>query len=336
MIAGALQLHALARWYDRRSGELLQRVDDLETVGVVPLCIALYRASVCQWDELPELLEQGAQAAEQIGNMQLCNDNWLTAGLVYYLTGDLARFHAQCVRVSAAARQNNPLQCTWGLCGQVISGLWLGQAGDVLLAQLQEAERLAQENTFYPPPIAIALSGLFARVHLRLGDVERARAAAERAASGIAEVRPAVAGAFEGYAGAAEAYLELWRLWAAADPAQAPALKARARAACQALHAFARPFHFARPRAWLLQGLYAWQSGNVAKARQAWTHSLTEAEKYAMPQEAGKAHYLLGLHAQGQVRREHLALAVTIFERLGAAYDLGLTRAAQADAQSAD
>jgi hypothetical protein len=334
-IAGALQLHALARHYDRRSGELLQRVDDLEAVGVCALSTAIYRSSVCQLDGLPELLEQGAQAAEQIGNMQLSDDNRLTVGLVYYLTGDLARSHAQWASVSAAARQDNPLHCIWGLIGQVMSGLWLGQDGEVLLAQLQEAERLAQDDMLYPP-VTIALSGLFARVHLRLGDVDRARAAADRAASGIAKVRPTVFLPFPGYTGAAEAYLELWRLWAAADPAQAPALKVRARVACRALWAFARPFRFARPRGWLLQGLYEWQSGNAAKARQAWTQSLAEAEKYAMPQEAGRAHYLLGLYGSPQERQDHLAQAVAIFERLGAAYDLGLTRAAQTDAQSVD
>jgi hypothetical protein len=158
---------------------------------------------------------------------------------------------------------------------------------------------------------------------LRRQEEQQARLAAQRAASLIAQSRPAAAYLLEGYAGVAEVYLDLW---VAGDPTAArPARQARA-----ALRRFARTFPTARPRAWLFEGLAAHHVGHQRRALAAWHKSLKTAERLAMPYEQGRAHYELGRHLPPghPARQAHLSRACEIFADIGASYELTHVQAA--------
>ena len=166
--------------------------------------------------------------------------------------------------------------------------------------------------------------GVLALANLRRHEKEQARLAAQRAASLIAQSRPAAAYILEGYAGVAEVYLDLW---IAGDPTAArPARQTRA-----ALRRFARAFPVARPRAWLYEGLAAHHVGHQRRAVAAWTKSLKMAERLVMPYEQGRGHYELGRHlpSDDPARQAHLRRACEIFAGLGASYELTHAQAAR-------
>jgi tetratricopeptide (TPR) repeat protein len=192
---------------------------------------------------------------------------------------------------------------------------------DVAVEELQAATKLLEGRGARADEIVIY--GMLALAHLRRHDQEQARLAAQRAASLIAESRPAAAYLLEGHAGVTEVYLNLW---IAGDHAAArPARQARA-----AMRRFARTFPTARPRAWLYQGLAAHHAGRHRRALAAWHRSLKAAERLAMPYEQGRAHYELGRHLPPghPARRAHLSRACEVFAEVGASYELAHARAA--------
>jgi hypothetical protein len=94
--------------------------------------------------------------------------------------------------------------------------------------------------------------------------------------------------------------------------------------------AFPKTFRTARPRAWLYEGLAAHHLGRRRQAVAAWTTSLNTAERLAMPDEQGRAHYELGRHLPPghPGRQAHLRRAGELFADIGASYELSRARAA--------
>jgi tetratricopeptide (TPR) repeat protein len=192
---------------------------------------------------------------------------------------------------------------------------------DAAVTRLQQATELLTERGSRADEILAY--GLLALAYLRRQDEEHARLAAQRAASLIAQSQPVAIHILEGYAAVAEVHLSLW---AAGDhTAVRPA-----RQACAALRRFARPFPFARPRAWLCRGQAAYLTGQRRRALAAWRKSLATAERLAMPYEQGRAHYELGRHlpAGHPARQSHLSRACKIFADIGASYELAHAQAA--------
>jgi len=327
---GFTPLQGLARHYNRRAWETLRGLNDLSALAHVSEQTIVYRLVIYQWAQLPELCETTLQTVERLGELRRYDECRSLYAYVCYLQGDLPKSAEQWQHVYSSARSRDDLQSSiWALYSQVTIGLWVTslETTQTLLALLEEAQSLSLNETLSDPD-AISSFGLLARVYLRQGEVDRAGEVGTHAANLIAQALPSAFWAFEGYAGAVEVFLELWRL-EEANPhgaSQISNLKTKANQSCNALHRFARVFQFARPRAWLYQGVYEWQSGNVKKARQVWQRSLAEAQKNAMPQEEGLAHLMLGRHASGMERAEHLQKAIEIFERCGAKYYLEQAR----------
>jgi hypothetical protein len=74
-----------------------------------------------------------------------------------------------------------------------------------------------------------------------------------------------------------------------------------------------------------MQGRLHWLSGRHGAARRAWLSSLAAAEALAMPYEAARARYELGVHLDDG---SNLSLAINAFRRIGAEWDLKQAEAA--------
>jgi hypothetical protein len=74
----------------------------------------------------------------------------------------------------------------------------------------------------------------------------------------------------------------------------------------------------------LWRGCAEWLRGRPSAAHRAWRHCLKEAERFALPYEAARAHYEIGrrLGITDPARRAHLVEAEEGFRRLNAAVDL--------------
>jgi hypothetical protein len=116
--------------------------------------------------------------------------------------------------------------------------------------------------------------GLLALAHQRAGEKQQAHAYVQAGLRWLKRRKLAGVWALDGFAALAEACLKL-------NVSASPAL--------QSLHAFARIFPVAGPRAWYWEGKRAWQAGQSARAQHAWRKSLNLAEQLAMPYEQGLA-----------------------------------------------
>ena len=134
----------------------------------------------------------------------------------------------------------------------------------------------------------------------------------------------------EGYAGFADGTLALWEEALATDrlAPQRAERESAVRTSIKAFRGFARVWATGRPRAWLCAGKYEWRGGRTRAAARAWEQSLRWSMRLRMPYEEALTHYEIARRTTaGAERAAHGAIAVTLFERLGAQHDLACARA---------
>ena len=322
LATGLVPLHWVAEAYGRRAREMAENAGGQSELAWVLEVSGVYRLGVGQWALAEDALRQAAEIADRLGDQRRYDESLTLLPMVPYYQGAFARSAALFAASYASARRSNdPLFLRLGLIGQGMTALRLGQL-DAAVAWLEAAAAVPRQHGPMDRLDEIPHYGLLGLARLRQGDEQLARQAAETAAQRIAQSRPSLATAFEGYASVAEVYLALWEASHDQPPAERTVLAQCARHACQELRRYAYVFPISQPRAWLWQGLYEWLAGKPGKARKAWHKSLAAAERLAMLYEQGLAHSEIGRHASAPERHLHLARACAIFAQLGAAYDL--------------
>ncbi len=324
--AGVVQLRSLAGRYAQRAREIAREADDLPALAWVLDTTGAFDISVGHWRAAREAFTGGLRIAQHLGDQRRWNELAIIQAQVLYHQGEFSRLAEWSAEMSAmASHADDPHRKAHVLLVEAWFLLPQGQA-DAAVPRLQEAtELLAGRGSRSDEILA---DGVLALAYLRRHDEERARLTAQRAARLIAQAQPTAVHIFEGYAGVAEVYLNLWE---AGDPAAARP----ARQACAALRQYARAIPIAQPRAWLWQGLRAHLSGHHRRALKAWDKSLAAAERLAMPCEQGRAHYQIGRHlpAAHPSRLAHLTRAGEIFADIGALHELAQVQAAMSPQQ---
>jgi tetratricopeptide (TPR) repeat protein len=321
--AGVVQLHALARRYQRWGHDTARRSDDLPALVFVLLTTSAYDLSVGNLSAAVAALTKGLGIVQDLGDQRRWGELAALLAQVYYHQGELGPLVALSAQMRTMASHADDTQRkahallieAWHLLPQ-------GRL-DAAVAQLQEAASLLQGHGSRADEILA--HGMLALAYLRRQDQERARMAAHQAANLIAQSQPVAVSILEGYAGVAEVCLSLW---AAGDhSAIGPA-----RQACAAFRRYARAIPIARPRAWLFQGLAAHLTGRRRRAATAWQKSLALAERMVLPYEQGRTLYEIGRHTQAGLPAQQAPLtrAAKIFEDIGATYELAQIQAAMA------
>ncbi len=314
-----IPIHRLARSFARRAFDSAVRIDCLATRAWVRLLAGMYYLGIGRWDEGREYLADAVALARDLGDWR----RWEEA------LGELARLDFYAGRFEygerrfremgdEARRRAHGQAVAWGLHGRSMILIRMGRIPEALLA-LEESRTLPAEVVGIGD--AILRAGLLAEVHRARGDRAAAREAADEALRLIGKRPPIVSYTLEGYAGAAETYLDLWdRAGGGRSTPEARRLAGAARRAVAALRRLARVFPVARPRAWLHRGSARWLAGSPGPARAAWRRSLRAAEGLAMPFEQALALHEIGRHLgpESPGRRESLGKAIAIFDRLGA------------------
>jgi hypothetical protein len=174
---------------------------------------------------------------------------------------------------------------------------------------------------------AILAYGPLALAHLRRGDRESARRAANRVLEIIRTTKPIAHWNQIGLGATAEVFLHLWET--AATTAERESMAAAARQTVEGQRAFARVFPFGQPFALLWQGSEEWLSGRRDAALVTWQRAITEAERLTMPYEEARARLELGrrLAPDDMARKNHLNRACELLAELKAADDLAVARA---------
>jgi tetratricopeptide (TPR) repeat protein len=327
---GTIRLHRLARHYSDLALQTAQNIDKLSAKAYVSQVTGLYYCGICRWAEAEALFEQAASLFGQLEWRHSWAECTSLLGKVCYYQGKFGQSQQYYADLLHAAQYHGNLAAQhWGLVGQAECALRLGQPSlEQVGAWLERANALPANYPEYTQQVR--LYGFLALTHLYQGNWSLAQQAAQTGAQFIKRSGFITFWAIEGYAGVAETFLTLWEnnLTGGRTVTETEVLAKSARQACQALHRFARTYPLGQPRAWLYQGLYDWLVGKADRAYEAWSKSLTAAERLGMPYEQGRAHFERGRHLPVQSGRdglncqEHLQRAADLFIQLGAAHDL--------------
>lgn len=319
---GIIPLHTKAETFVRQARETARQLNQPAVLAWVLFITSAYEVGVGRWSSVAQGLGRALQTFTDLKDRRHTAECRNLLAMTAHFRAHFDRSRALYAGIYEAACQRGDRQAeVWGLVGQAFS-LWR-------LGQTEQVDKLLKTALKLLPTTldraeATRAHGLVALTHLRAGHFRAAQAAIETAKEQLAAVPTAVK-ALEGYACIAEVYNALF-----AHNRRRPAAKVRpldkaARQACKDLHAFARIFPIAKPRAWLWQGHYDWTCGHQAKALRCWQTSLAEAKAFDMPYEQGLAHYELGRHlpVEDPKRREHLDLAQEILQGIGVKVEIG-------------
>jgi class 3 adenylate cyclase/tetratricopeptide (TPR) repeat protein len=314
--AGLLEL------YSRLAQAAAQHVGKTETQAFVLQVISAAQLRMGRWAECEAGANQAAAIYARLGDRRRWEECLNYLAEVAAVRGKFARWAELLSEAIASARQRGDIQSALLVLVELVSvRLVLGQPAQAL-ADIQTIFNLLKQEA-HPDFERLACARL-AQAHLRQGDLPLATQALERGLSLTNEAPPALIFAV-GSAALASAALEVWQ--ARGQPAtERQSLAQVLRKLCANARHDSR--WIAQPLLWRLRGWEARLSDNPPQARRLWRKSLAEAERLQIPYETALAHYEIGQHASGDVRRRHLTHAVEIFERLGAAYDLERTQAA--------
>ncbi|WP_426755854.1 protein kinase domain-containing protein [Myxococcus sp. Y35] len=165
----------------------------------------------------------------------------------------------------------------------------------------------------------IIAEGTLALLRLREGDAEGARTAAEQALAKMASGKPVAHFLYFGVMSVAEVLLSLWER-GAADAS----LVASAKAARRQADVFAKVFPFGEAGARLWRGSEAWLEGDASRAFEAWRRCVAVASRKGQAFEEAHARLALARHlpSEDPARRGHQQRAVELFTRLGMRVEL--------------
>jgi tetratricopeptide (TPR) repeat protein len=295
VIAGLIPLHPLARLYNRRALATAHQVDQPLSLAWVLTVTGVYQAGVGQWEQAEAALKRSMELCEQVGDQRRWEESAAQLGMTFSLQGRFEESAALYGHVyQSAQRRGDPQLQAWSLNGQARNLLPLNRLDEALALLLQAEQLLAKE---VGPLSRINVYGTLALAHLRQGNVDSARHAADTAAKLIATSPQTSYYVLQGYAAVAEVYLSLWEKgledggWRMEDAAPNGSSTSDvepgvlAQRACRALNRFGRVFPIGQPRARLYQGQFEWLSGRPAKARALWQKGLTAAQQQHMPYE---------------------------------------------------
>jgi hypothetical protein len=277
-----------------------------------------------EWATSQEHLISSSRWANEIGNAR----HWLEAQTflesALLMSGSLAKAKAVCQEHYARATHTQDNQSR---------SFALGNLACIVICEgdIQQTEIILQQNdgvvdrTPGHTPFTFTL-GLFVQNLVRQRRLEAAENYLGQFLSLPSLNNPIASILSPVYSGAAEGALALWEL----APSQAHRNDARTMA--RAMRGCGRNFDCAKPFALLYDGWLAWLEGQSHRATNLGEQAINAAQRLEMPYAEGLARYHLARHLPSENHRrvEHLQQAEAIFERLGAAYDLGCARQALA------
>jgi class 3 adenylate cyclase/tetratricopeptide (TPR) repeat protein len=339
--AGMMGLHRLAKAYSRKARLTAQIVNQpVLAEARVLIVTGAYEVGIGQWQSVEAAMEQAGQIYDRFEDRHQLGNSLAIRAKVAYFQGKFVRGIELWKKVYAVAEHRGDLlQQAWGLNGQAEGPLRLGD-NETAVNLLEDSLRLFAQNT--DRVSETGTFGMLAIARWQRGELDLAQQAAQETAHRLAQFSsPSSYYLIEGYAGVAQVYLGLWQVSRDRIAAETvrrkfyekseelESLARSARAACRALHQFARVFPIGQPSAWLHQGLYHWLANQPSQAHQSWQRSLIAAEKFAMPYDQALAHYAIGRHAISTNHQHHLNIASQIFTELGTAFDLARVKEAR-------
>ncbi|MFP2912277.1 serine/threonine-protein kinase PknK, partial [Pyxidicoccus sp. 3LFB2] len=323
VVMGTVPIHPLAEAWAGRAWDVAERVGSPSDLAYVLCRNAVYAAYVARWSEVEGALARAIGIVDSVGDLRLAEECRSFLAVTGLYQGRFAEGLPLMAWMEGSARRRGALQTQhWALHYQAHIHLRLGQH-DKARAALEET--LAWTEAQGGLTDRIIVDGTLALLRLREGNTRGAREAAEKALAMLSAGKPVAHFVYFGAMAVAEVLLTLW----ARDGGVDATLESSARAACNAMDAFAKVFPFGQPAALLWRGSEAWEAGDAARAYGLWRRCITLAGKQGSAYEEARARLELARHLppEDPARRVHLHRAVELFTKLGTRNELAWARA---------
>ncbi|MBV6451429.1 MAG: hypothetical protein MHPDNHAH_02167 [Anaerolineales bacterium] len=322
VLAGFAQLHRLAETYVDRAisiAKIVNRPSNLITVNVVT---SLFDISVGKWDNVRRKTESAKEICEELGDSRQWGDSTVLLAESAFISGDIPyAMHMQEILLEDARRRKSPLHIGWGLSGLAWNKLRMGDEATTV-PMLTEALQILEEIPNRASSINTnAQMGL---AYLRLEENDKALHYADNVLGFAEGISPTVYALVMGFAAVAEVYFTLWNASLDATGGLDPQrLKVSSGKALTLLRAFKKVFPIGGPPLAYYQGWQEALTGKPRKAVKTWQKGLESALKFNLPYEEGLIRLQLGRWREDSVEKgEHIARAIQIFEKMGAAREL--------------
>jgi tetratricopeptide (TPR) repeat protein len=322
-----IRLRGVAERYLKWAEELARDIADPEVDEFVYACYGLYLCAIGRLEEANICSTRALDAAIKVGRHWDQNTYLIFLIFIAYHQGDFLHCLEIARNLGDSARQRgDAVFFVASLYWQGLIKLHQNDIDEVIELLNESSSYLSNEDN---PFDWIMVHSTLAQAYHRKGNAVEALQQADIATKILLEITiPTHSLTLFGYFGTAKVYLSLWEQQSGQiDPIK---IRSEAHQACKRLEAAARIFPVGLPRARLYRGWYEWLVGNEQKAFRNWQKSLAAAKKLDMPYEIGIAHFELGRHlptSKVASSDDHLHQALEIFDRLGAEYELGRTRA---------
>jgi tetratricopeptide (TPR) repeat protein len=317
-LAGVLNLRGLAAAYFARARRSAERERDRHE-----LAIALYHEAttdLCDgaFARVHELGERALDIFTELRNPQETEIVQTILAHADYGAGRYEASIARCEALLGSARSRANVQHeAWGLYAGARALLRLGRTAEAL-ERLEGARALLGRTEDHASELICA--GLSARAHLQRGDL----AAAERMADetmALGDRSQVVFSVGDGYDGAAEVYLELWRRAGGGLRGASRPIVARVLRAWTLLARFATAFAIGRPSLLLCSGAIQVIAGAPGVSARLLRGAAAQASAIGMPYEEALARLRLG-ELDGEGGDAHREAAREMFAALGCAHHL--------------
>jgi class 3 adenylate cyclase/tetratricopeptide (TPR) repeat protein len=312
IVAGIIPLHRLARTYQRRSREVADQVDRLPEHAWVRLATSVYGVGVGEWGLVEPELRESYDMYKRLSDSRQMAENLGTTGQMLTAQGRFTEVYSlgEELRELGASRDDAQAEM-WGWLYQGTGLLRKGDPGEALV-RLRKGESLLHAGV--GGANVGWLHGVMAETYWRLGNRDRARAAAASAAESLYAERPGVVFALDGFTGAAELF---FGLWAGAPSRSSSAAKDAAERATKKLIGYSKVFPIGEPAALRYSGRVKEHRGDPRSAQSTWEKALERARELKMPFEEALTLMNMGRLAKDPHR---LQQALDLFQSLGAAY----------------
>jgi hypothetical protein len=292
-LAGVCKLGSLAGAYFRRARQSAEAANDLQELVVALSHEALLHACDGQFAEAERLCRRALDRLGGASDSQANEGVWIILAHVDLCAGrpEASLRLGAALLASARARQHHQHQA-FGLYAMARAQIRLG-ALDEACAQLVEARAVLEAMPKDPLSESVC-AGLEALALAERGELEAAERRADAAMEAIGRAPSALLSLADGYDGAAEVYLALWRRARRAGGPVPASILTRADRAGAAMRRFAVLFPIGRPRYLLYLGRALALRGSARGAVIIFRRAGDTALALGMPHEAARATRFLG------------------------------------------
>jgi class 3 adenylate cyclase/tetratricopeptide (TPR) repeat protein len=327
VVFGTIPIHSIARVYRSLARRAAENVgNDLSGLALVFEALGSYETGIAEWENANNDFSRSVEIAEKTMDWSRWEESMGAFGSSLYLQGKFSESTEKVAANAARGRQRgNVAHQGWGTAQEGGNLLRSGKTAEAIKVLEQSLRFLNEKRDLVFRTQAL---GELAMAYMHSGDSDRGKQIAERCFQLINRSRPSLWVQFEGYAGTAETFLEIWESCLSSPASGLERVRNRARQSCADLWTFARVFPIGEPRAWLCEGWNHRLQKHMRQARRDFNKGLEAAKRLTMPYDEGRLHYEVGrcLKSEDHERNEHLERACKIFEVIGAVYDLELVK----------